>query len=323
MRLGHGAALALLLAAGAWGSWLLAQAGAPESAAGDGSATVPAVAAGRAPAAMRSLLDLPPSGAASRSVAEAEQRLFAQGSLRGSTLDGDWGVDAQGRLQPSRALRRRFDQLLSTLGEVGVDELGRWLQARARAELSAPAADEVMQVWERYLQLQRRSYRWGLDGRDSNAWQAALAERQTARREVLGRAWADAFYADEEEALRRTLAARESRSGPRDEAGAAAAVGLAVLPELAHAPAAGADAQLLFEQRRQALGLAAAQRLAAEDVAQADWDARLAAARAELARLSQATELSALQRQQAAEAWIAAHFSAGGEQLRVRALLDL
>ena len=326
MSLGRVVALALLLGGGAAAWWVQQHGGvAPPGADVAASIVPPALPAGPVQAPRPALLDPAPGAvaAASRSVAEIEQRLFVQGSLRGSALDGDWGVDAQGRLQPSRALRRRFDQLLSTLGEVGVDELGRWLQARARAELRAEAADEVMLVWERYLQLQRRSYRWGLDGRDSNGWQAALAERQTARREILGRAWADAFYADEEEALRRTMAARESRSATRDEAGAAAAAGVAVLPELARAPAAGVDAQQLFEQRRQALGLAAAQRLAAEDAAQADWEARLAAARAELVRLRQAAELSPPQRQQAADDWIAAHFSAGGEQLRARALLGL
>lgn len=250
------------------------------------------------------------------SVDEIERRLFQRGSLRGAGWDGAWGVDAQGRLQPSLALRRRFDQLLSTLGEVGVDELGRLLQARARAELAPEAAEAVMQVWQRYLQLQRRSYRWGLDGQDFTRWEAALAERQAARRELLGRAWADAFYAEEEAALRAHLSGREPAA---DEARAAAA-GLAVLPALARAPQPGADPQQLFEQRRQALGLEAAQRLQAEDAAQADWAARLAQAREEQARLAGSSELSAAQRQLALEQWLASRFSAA-ERLRVRALL--
>lgn len=254
-----------------------------------------------------------------RSEAEIEQRLFTQGSLRGSQLDGDWGVDGRGQLQPSLGLRRRFDQLLSTLGEVHVDELGRLLRARATAELSGAAADAVMAVWQRYLALQRRSFQHGLDDSSAAAWEAALAERQIVRRELLGRAWADAFFGAEEQALRAHLS-RVPGAGITDVDGAASPSSLPSLPRLAQAPAAGSDTQQLFAQRSQAFGPEAAERLRLEDELARHWDARMALARAELARLQQAPELSALQRDQAIGRWLEQQFTEA-ERLRARALL--
>jgi len=299
--------------------WVARPAG-PKLPAGPGAAapalTPPAVM--KVPAAGAGLLEPAAAGQALRSVAEIERRLFEQGSLRGSQLDGEWGVDASGHLQPSRGLRRRFDQLLSSLGEVHVDELGRLLQARAEGELSGTAAAEVMAVWQRYLQLQRRSYRYGLDAGNATAWEAALAERQMARRELLGRAWADAFFETEEQALRAHL----SRSPEQAQAATGSAVPQSSLPALARAPAAGVDAKQLFEQRSQAFGPAAAERLRLEDELAQRWDARMAMARAELARLLQAPELSALQREQAIGQWLDQQFS-GAERLRARALLGI
>ena len=71
-----------------------------------------------------------------------------------------------------------------------------------------------------------------------------------------------------------------------------------------------------------ALGAEAAERLQAEEQRQAEWAARLEAARAALDGIARAPELSATQRQAAAAQWLNQHFE-GNERLRASVLLGL
>lgn len=308
-----GRPLALMLAATAvaaaiaWG--LLRQA--PE-------ANVPAPAAapvgraegfslmGAAPSPLRSL-----GPALARSVADVDHALFVDGSLREAALDGDWGVDAQGRLQPSLALRRRFDQLLTTLGEVNLDELTAWLLDRTLRDVGPQASTEIMAVWERYIALQERRHATAARLDDPRSWAQALAERQRVRREILGPVWAEAFYRDEEEAMRRRIEQGLQASSPASS----------TLDPLLH-PDPQLDADELHRRRIAQFGAEAAERLRAEDEAEALWQARLAQARAQVQALQQAAHLSEPQRRDAIEGWIASHFDER-EQWRVKALLGL
>lgn len=266
---------------------------------------------GAAPSPLRSL-----GPALSRSVADVEQALFVDGSLREAALDGDWSVDAAGRLQPSLALRRRFDQLLTTLGEVNLDELTAWLRDRTLRDVGPHASAEILAVWDRYIALLERPHasaaRWG----DPHSWAQALAERQRARRDILGPVWAEAFFRDEEEALRRRLEANTPPNTP------ASSRDLSEAPSPLLHPDPQLSAEELHRRRIEQFGLEAAERLRAEDEAQAQWQARLDQARQQLQALRQAAHLSEPQRRDAIEAWIASHFDAT-EQLRVRALLGL
>lgn len=258
------------------------------------------------------------------------RQVFETGSLRGASPDGGWGLDAQGRLQPNLALRRRFDQWLSTLGELTVPQITAVVRQQALQDLGADGAAQVMAVWQNYLALQQHPWQVALDGHDLRLWSAALAERQRVRRERLGMAWAEAFYRDEETALQQRLAqqarpagepgARTPESAPTSLPDSAPGAALPVLPALAQAPAAGTDAQSLFAERSAAFGPEAALRLQAEDEAQAAWDRRLQQARAQVAALAAAPEFSPPQRAEAIMRWLDAHFS-GSERLRAGALL--
>jgi lipase chaperone LimK len=261
---------------------------------------------GAAPSPLRSL-----GPALARSVADVDHALFVDGSLREATLDGDWGVDAQGRLQPSLALRRRFDQLLTTLGEVNLDELTGWLLDRTLRDVGPSASAEIMAVWERYIVLQERRYTTAARLDDPHTWTQALAERQQARREILVLAWAEAFYREEEDAMRRQaeLAGQPGSSGRTPE------------PSWLH-PDPQLSADELHQRRVAQYGAQAAERLRAEDEAEARWQARLAQAREQVGALQQAAHLSEPQRRDAIEGWITRHFDER-EQLRVRALLGL
>lgn len=252
-----------------------------------------------------------PAARTERSPEDVLHALFTDGSLRGSELDGGWGRWDGKWLLPDAALRRRFDQLLTTVGEATADELRQLVAWLAERDLGTQGAQEVLNVWDRYLALQRHGFRESMDLARPERWARVLQERQLVRRELLGADWADAFYAAEEDALRQRLGQKlEPTHGaaPPAELSGPAPTGMA--PEAWH------------DQRVAALGQEAADRLRAVERAQADWDQRLAAARAAVDRLVKAPELSTIQRQAAIRQWMDAHFQ-GSERLRAASLLGV
>ena len=272
-------ALALAAAGAVGGVWLLWPAGV--SPAGADTVASSSAAGGTAPSAQRSEPD------AAREPIRFERWMGAHSSLRGADLDGAWDVDAQGRLRPTIALRRRFDQLLGLLGEATLEQIGAFIEHDVRELAGADAAQGVIDVWQRYLALQRHHFQSPVSLQDRSTWAPAFAERQQLRRQILGLELAQAFYADEE----RQFAAL-----------------------LQGAPAAGATTAI----DRSQLGPEALARLQREDAAWADWERRLAGARAEL---SAAKDLSEAQRREAIDRLLA-RFDAS-EAVRVKALLHL
>lgn len=314
VRVGGALALAALLAVAV----LLALAWTGGTSAPEATATPPVAALGRAEGF--SLMAAgggagPVAGSATptaRAPDDVAHALYVEGSLRGSSPDGDWGVDAHGQLRPTLALRRRFDHYLSAIGEASVAELRSLVQAQAVRDVGAAAAGDILAVWDRYLALQHHRWATTADPSDALSVQRALSERRQVRREHLGPAWADAFYAAEEAQLRADLAAAGT-AVPRPES------------DPLRAPPALADAQaraLLHQQRVVQYGEDAARRLADLDAAEADWQRRLSQARGEIARIQQSPELSQPQRQQAIERHLTEAFTAT-EQRRARALLEL
>jgi lipase chaperone LimK len=260
-----------------------------------------------------SLMAAGPRGSAPASAGRAPEELahavFTEGSLRGTSPDGDWGVDASGRLRPSIALRRRFDYYLGALGEASVDELGALMLADATRDVGAEAAGRVREIWQRYVQLQQQRYEHQVQLGDRSSWEPALAERQLARRRILGPEWAEAFYREEEEALRREMAATGSAPEPAAQS-------------LLLGSAPGTDPDVLHQQRVAQFGPEAAQRLREEDAEWARWQQRVAQAYREVEALRRAPELSNPQREAAVAAYLERHFDER-EHLRVQALLGL
>lgn len=242
-------------------------------------------------------------------------KVLEHGSLRGSELDGDWGQWVGGQLQPSLSLRRRFDYLLTALGEVQPADLAHWIDQEVSAERGAPAARQVLAVWGRYIRLQQTSFTSQLNPNDAATWQAALAERTAARQQILGVDWAKAFYADEG----RTFAAFSEKLVAQRASGAATPADEQTLAMALLTPAAEHNEQR-HAQRVAQFGAEAAVRLQQEDASWADWEKRLQAARQRMQAIAAAPELSALQRRQAQDAALAQAFS-GNELVRARALL--
>lgn len=254
---------------------------------------------------------VPPSATAPVAPAALAAWRREHSSLRGTELDGGWGLDAQGRLQPSLALRRRFDHLLLLRdGEASTATLTRAVQEEVQATAGPAAAAQVLDIWQRYLGLLDTRFATQVDVTKPQTWGPALAERQRARRDQLGLAWAQAFYANEEAELQALINQQAGTQARGDTllAAAAPASGVTVL-----GPQGPERSTLSAEQR---------ERLDAVDAEQARWAERLAQARREIEALRTAAHLSAPQRREAVEAWLALHFDAR-EQLRIRGLLEL
>lgn len=227
---------------------------------------------------------------------KTEQGLNLQeSSLADTQADGGWSMGANGQAQPSLALRRRFDYFLLLQGERPIAALTADIQRQVSAAHGQLAAQQIMALWASYLQLQQQRWATQVDMQRPSTWSGALTERSMLRRELLGLAWADAFYREEEDALRQQIAKSNGQITTP-----------APSPE-ANQPIALPDAAL---------------RQAEVDAEWLQWRQRLETARSQVAQLQQAPELSATQRTEAVTAYINSQFS-GTELLRVKALLKL
>lgn len=219
-------------------------------------------------------------------------------SLANTEADGDWSIGPNGQPQPGIALRRRFDYFLLLQGEVDLSAVAAQIRKQVLATHGTAAAQQIMALWDSYLRLQQHAWATQVNMQRRETWAPALAERTAVRRELLGVAWAEAFYADEENALRQMIA--QANSGLPNTT-----VTQTVTP--APLPALLSDS---------------AQRTAAQEAQWQQWEQRLEAARSRVAQLQSAPELSEPQRHEAISTYINQQFS-GGELLRARALLQI
>ena len=90
----------------------------------------------------------PPMG--SRSVDEVR----TSGSLRGTDLDGAWAAPGK-RREAEAQLLRRFDHLLTAIGETGLPELRRYIEREVTREHGAAAAQEALAAWDEHLAVLR------------------------------------------------------------------------------------------------------------------------------------------------------------------------
>ena len=222
-----------------------------------------------------------------------------ESSLADTQADGTWSIGPDGQAQPSLALRRRFDYFLLLQGERDIAALTADIQRQVSAAHGQIAAQQVMALWRSYLQLQQHPWTTQVDMQRPSTWSSALTERSMKRRELLGIAWAEAFYRDEEADLRQLIAKSNGQANGQDLTTASAAE--------RNLPTALPDAP---------------QRQAEVDAEWQQWSKRLEAARSHIAKLQQAPELSEPQRADAVAAYVTSQFS-GSELLRVKALLKL
>lgn len=218
--------------------------------------------------------------------ARASVRL-ARSSLRGSEVDGELRLAADGRLQMDAATVRFFEYHLALLGELRLADIRALLAEHATQRIGASSVAEVMAAFERYLGL-----RQALTALPAGA---SLADTLLARR-ALEQQWfgehAEAMFGEAREHDARTaqrLGSSNAQTEPSPEAitPAEREARVALLAEEQSRQFEVLD--LPAEQRRaerEALwGAQAAARLDALDAERAAWNARLQAYARERDRL--------------------------------------
>ncbi len=220
---------------------------------------------------------------------------LTKSSLAGTQPDGQWAADANGQLRIDFALRQRLDYFLTLLGEQPLDQLRALVQRSAQTELPAGAVAQLMQLWDRYVQLQQSGFKTSVDLRQPSGWSAALLERQAVRRSALGADVAYAFYAGEERELQVTIARVNDGTRTPPEQAQPSGVQLPDAPQR--------EAQMQREW--------------------SEWEQRIAASRSQMQRLQAAPELSAAQRQSALQQVLISEFAKPHERLRAASLLGL
>jgi lipase chaperone LimK len=201
-------------------------------------------------------------------------------SLAGSDPDGEIRFAPDGRLVIDRALRHRFDYLLSAIGEQSLEQLRQSLLASLTGRFSRDQVEQVMAEFDLYA-----AYLRAVDELFPDR-PASLHEQMTALTELqadlLGQQRAEAWFGEENRYIKRTLAAMDGdlEPGNPDQDPWAAEIEQATSHHLALEM--NRQYQLLdlpADQRhleRSALfGEDAADRLAELDAERAAWQARV------------------------------------------------
>lgn len=257
------------------------------------------------------------------------------GSLRGTQIDGEVRFDDAGEPVADADLRRFFDYHLSLIGELDIAGIRARLRQTLAARFDPARIERVMAYFDRYVAYQEALARAAIGNDPDPARRLDAAKR--LRREVLGEAMAEGFFAEEEAlaelSLRRmriaadpTLGADAKRDALRalDEAAGYDARAAAELAQQAAEQAAEIERRKLTPAQRDAeraalWGPEAAQRLAALDAEQANWDARVRDYAAARARIDRDPRLDAAARAQAV-AQLRARMFAPNEQRRIASL---
>lgn len=278
------------------------------------------------------------AGAAPGTGRDAATNPLTVGSLRGTEVDGEVRFAADGSVIPDAGLRRLFDYFLSTMGETDAAGVRGLLRTYLQSRFDVTRTERVLAVFDRYVAYQRALM--DAPGARSSDPAERFAEARRLRRSLLGEAMAEGFFA-EEEALaelslkRRDIVADPALSAERKralldaldrEAGYDARAD-AEVADLAARQAEDIERRGLDATQRQAersalWGQEAAERLAALDAQQADWDARVLRYIEARNRLLQDPQLAPAQRTMEIAALRARIFTAP-EQRRIAALEEI
>lgn len=246
-----------------------------------------------------------------RSLSSIRAAVMGDALLSQTQVAGDWAVDANGVLRPDLALRKRFEHYMLALGPVTPAEIRLLIEDEARKAHGEMTAAEIMDVYDKYMAVRSQQPRHRLVLNERDTWEPAFQEQKAIRRQLMGVPWAEAFFKAEEDEFVRFSAQADGKSGP-DKADLNMPV-----PQMGP----GKDAQAVHAERTALYGEAAAQRLAQADAEWADWERRLAAAKAQWQHLQSSAELSDVQRQQGLDQYIDSHFPPD-ERMRVRGLIN-
>ena len=244
-----------------------------------------------------------------RTPEQVRQRLFREGSFAGTEPAGEWCVTADKLLKPCKGLRGRFEYYILGLGEVSIAEIRGLVQDEARIAHGDKLAAEITDVFDKYWKIRTYDWRNQFVQNDRNTWMPVFEEQRSVRRQILGQAWAEAFYADDEKNFLAYFNQLESGQAPPPDVGEP-------VPQMA----AGKDPAAVRAERVARYGEDAADRLEAVDKQWDEWERRLAAARSEWERLKAANNLSDSQRQAEMQRYVDENFQ-DKDKIRVKALI--
>lgn len=220
-----------------------------------------------------------------------------KGSFAGTRPVGDWCVDTNRRLSPCSGLRDRFEYYISGLGEISASEVRSLIEDEAQRAHGHELAAQIMIVYDRYWSVRNHESRNRVDMRDVSTWMPALQEVQALRKQILGEAWAQAFFEEDDrlflETYQRASLGLVPKASPHDP-----------VPLLEP----GRDPEAVRSERIERYGAEAAERLAALDVQQQQFDRHVSLARAEWSRLQTQSHLSDQHKQEQLRQFIAEHF---------------
>lgn len=261
--------------------------------------------------------------------------VLQQGSLRGTTPDGDVHLGFGGHLQPDLALRRLFDYYLAMIGETSLDGIHQLLRADLqRRQIDPPASDEVMQAFVRYATYQQAL---AVSNRQQSGIDLAkhIAQIDALREQYLGPALAAAFYGEqrvaEQQQLKRlailndpTLDA-EQRAQALQQLDNSLPAGLRVeqaqvntaadvQAQTAQLDVSKATPAQRFEARAAQWGPDAAERLQALDQQRAQWQSRLDSYTQQRAAILNDSSLAPAQRDAALQSLLQQSFQSGEQQ---------
>lgn len=244
---------------------------------------------------------------------QVRQKLFTQGSLQGTTPSGEWCVSSDKLLKPCKGLRGRFEYYILGLGESGISigDIRGLIADEARREHGDVLAGQIMGIFDKYWQIRVYDWKNSFVQNDRSTWMPVFEEQRSVRRQILGQAWAEAFFADDEKYFQDYYAQLESGQAPPPDPGEP-------VPQMAP----GKDPSAVRAERVTRYGEDAADRLEKVDAEWAEWDRRLNAARAEWTRIQGMNNLSEQQKSDEMDRYVNANFQ-DLERLRVRALLNL
>lgn len=245
-------------------------------------------------------------------------------SWQGLEADGQVRFDEQGRLILDRELRRRFDFILSGLGEQSLNGLRQLLADQLAGEFDAARVDQVLSEFDRYVDfLQAADALMASSAPDLRSRFEATRQLQ---QDLLGEERAQTWFGEENAYHERTLDVLDGRLQPGDpehdawaaDVEAATAHHLAMEMDQQYRQA-NMDPALRYVEREALYGSEAADRLAALDAERAAWDARVAAFAAERQRLLDTPGLGPAERERQLQQWLMAEFDEA-ERRRIEAL---
>jgi lipase chaperone LimK len=157
----------------------------------------------------------PEEGIAYQTPTSLGDKPFAS-SLAGTDIDGSLKADANGNLIVDLSTKDFFDYFLNTVGEVSPETALAEIEALARNNLPAAAADQAMAILDQYLDYKQQAVELGRQGLDPSRQQdpdyqlqmlkTALSDLKQVRRNAFDPATHDAFFGLQEAYGEYTLA---------------------------------------------------------------------------------------------------------------------